>query len=152
LDEGFVRINGETHYPGRAVDCEGEVLEAFATKRRERRAALKFLEKTMKRHDQLWSTMTDRLRPYWAAMKVIGILERQECGRWLNNRIENSYQPLRRRDGAMARFRDIRIQEKNSSAHAAIHNHFNQDCHLNHRDIFKQSRAAALAKWHQLAA
>jgi len=52
----------------------------------------------------------------------------------------------------MARFRDIRTQEKISSAHAAIHNHFNQDRHLNRRDIFKQSRAAALAEWHQLAA
>jgi len=85
-------------------------------------------------------------------MKVIGNLERQECGRWLNNRVENSYQPLRRREGAMARFRDIRTQEKISSAHAAIHNHYNQDRHLNRRDIFKQSRAAALAEWHQLAA
>ena len=52
----------------------------------------------------------------------------------------------------MARFRDIKTQEKFASAHAAIHNHFNQDRHLNRRDIFKQSRAAALAEWHQLAA
>jgi putative transposase len=37
LDEVFVRINGETHYLWRAVDHEGEVLEAFATKRRDRR-------------------------------------------------------------------------------------------------------------------
>jgi putative transposase len=40
LDEVFVRINGETHYLWRAVDHEGEVLEVFATKRRDRRAAL----------------------------------------------------------------------------------------------------------------
>ncbi len=44
LDEVFVRINGETHYLWRAVDHEGEVLEVFATKRRDRRAALKFHE------------------------------------------------------------------------------------------------------------
>ena len=50
LDEVFVRINGETHYLWRAVDHEGEVLEAFATERRDRRAALKFLKRTMKRH------------------------------------------------------------------------------------------------------
>ena len=42
LDEVFVRINGETHYLWRAVDHEGEVLEVFATKRRDRKAALKF--------------------------------------------------------------------------------------------------------------
>ncbi len=38
LDEVFVKINGETHYLWRAVDHEGEVLEVFATKRRDRRA------------------------------------------------------------------------------------------------------------------
>ncbi len=45
LDEVFVRINGETHYLWRAVDHEGEVLEVFASKRRNRRAALKFLNR-----------------------------------------------------------------------------------------------------------
>ncbi len=50
LDEVFVRINGVTHYLWRAVDHEGEVLEVFATKRRDRRAALKFLKRSMKRY------------------------------------------------------------------------------------------------------
>ena len=40
LDEIFVKINGEMHYLWRAVDHEGEVLEVFATKRRDRKAAL----------------------------------------------------------------------------------------------------------------
>ncbi len=50
LDEVFVQINGETHYLWRAVDHEGEVLEVFATECRDRRAALKFLKRTMKRY------------------------------------------------------------------------------------------------------
>ncbi len=50
LDEVFVRINGETHYLWRAVDHEGEVLETYVTKRRDRKAALKFLRKLMKRY------------------------------------------------------------------------------------------------------
>ena len=60
LDEGFVRINGETHYLWRAVDHEGEVLEVFVTKRRDRPAALKFLKRTMKR---VWTTIVNRYRP-----------------------------------------------------------------------------------------
>jgi putative transposase len=35
---------------------------------------------------------------------------------------------------------------------ASIHNHFDQDRHLNRRDIFKQDRSTALAEWRQLAA
>jgi hypothetical protein len=49
--------------------------------------------------------VTDRLSSYGAAMKVIGILRRQECGRLLNNRAENPHQPLRRREGAVANSR-----------------------------------------------
>ncbi len=83
-----MRINGEMFYLWRAVDHEGEVLEVFATKRRDRKAALKFLKRAMKRYGRPWSVVTDRLRSYPAAMKVIGNWRRLQCGRWLNNRAE----------------------------------------------------------------
>ena len=104
------------------------------------------------RYGRSKAIVTDRLRSYGVAMKTMGIAERQECGRWLNNRVENSHQPFRRREGAMSKFRDVKTLQKFASAHASIHNHFNQDRHLNRRDIFKQNRAAALAEWRQLAA
>ena len=50
LDEVFVKINGQTHYLWRAVDHEGEVLETYVTKRRDRKGALKFLKNLMKRY------------------------------------------------------------------------------------------------------
>ena len=152
LDEVFVRINGETHYLWRAVDHEGEVLEVFVKKRRDRRAALRFLKRAMKRYGQPKVIVTDRLRSYRAAMNVIGNGADQECGRWLNNRAENSHQPFRRRERAMAKFRGFKTLQKFASVHASIHNHFNQDRHLNRRDIFKQNRSAALAEWRQFAA
>ena len=112
LDEVFVKINGEMHYLWRAVDHEGEVLEVFATKHRDRKAALAFLKRTMKRHGRPRAIVTDRLRSYGAAMNVIGNAAAQECGRWLNNRAENSHQPLRRRERAMAKFRDVKTLQK----------------------------------------
>jgi len=152
LDEVFVKINGETHYLWRAVDHEGEVLEVFATKRRDRKAAMKFLKRAMKRHGQPKAIVTDRLPSYGAAMNAIGNAERQETGRWLNNRAENSHQPFRRRERAMAKFRGLKTLQKFAAVHASIHNHFNLDRHLNPRDVFKQNRVAALAEWCQLAA
>ncbi len=107
LDKVFVRINGETHYFWRAVDQEGEVLEVFVTKRRDRKAALTFIKRAMKRYGRPKVIVTDRLRSYRAAMNVIGNAADQECGRWLNNRAENSHQPFRRREGAMSKFRDV---------------------------------------------
>jgi putative transposase len=124
----------------------------FATKRRDRKAARAFLKRAMKRYGRPQAIVTDRLRSYGAAMKDIGVEQRQVCGRWLNNRAENSHQPFRRREGAMAWFRDIKTLQKFASAHASIHNHFNHDRHLNRREIFKQNRSAALAEWRQLAA
>ena len=72
LDEVFVKVNGETHYLWRAVDHEGEVLESYVTKARDRVSALKFLKKTMKRHGRPEVIVTDRLRSYGAALKDLG--------------------------------------------------------------------------------
>jgi putative transposase len=126
LDEAFVNISGETHYLWRAVDHEGEVLESFVTKRRDRKAAFKFLRKTMKRNGRAHIFVTDKHRSYSAAMKEIGNADRQEIERWLNNRAENSHQPFRRRERAMLRFRRMRSLQKFVAVHASVHTHFNQ--------------------------
>ena len=123
------------------------MVSTFATKRRDRRVTLKFLKRAMKRYGRPRSIVTDRLLSYRAAMNVIGNAADQTCGRWLNNRAENSHQPLRRREGAMANFRDIKTLQKFAVVHTSVHNHFNFDRHLNRRDIFKKNRSAALAKW-----
>ena len=120
LDEVFVKINGERHYLWRAVDHEGEVLESFVTKTRDKKAALKFLKKTLKRHGRSDEIVTDRLRSYGAALRELGISDRQETGRWTNNRAENSHQPFRRRERAMLRFRRMRTLQKFASVHASV--------------------------------
>ena len=81
LDEEFVKINGETHYLWRAVDHEGEVLESYVTKRRDRKETLKFLRKTKKRFGPPPVIVTDLLRSC-GAMKVGGNADRQETGHW----------------------------------------------------------------------
>ena len=84
-------------------------------------------------------------------MKEIGNADRQEVGRWANNRAENSHLPFRRRERAMLRFRGMKTLQKFSSVHASLHNHFNQDRHLISRQDYKARRPAALAEWKQLA-
>tara|TARA_R110000782_G_scaffold221139_1_gene308325 strand:- start:1127 stop:1573 length:447 start_codon:yes stop_codon:yes gene_type:complete len=146
-----VKINGETHYLWRAVDHEGEVLECFVSKRRDRKAAMVFLKKIMKRYGQPQVIVTDRLRSYRAAMKVIGNKASQETGRWLNNRCENSHLPFRRREYAMLKFRRLHSLQKFVSIHASVHNHFNLERHLTSRETFKLQRNAALTEWRQLS-
>ena len=152
LDEVFVKINGERHYLWRAVDHEGEVLESYVTKTRDKKAALKFLRKVMRKHGQPEVIVTDRLRSYGAALKEIGGADRQETGRWLNNRAENSHLPFRRRERAMLRFRRMRSLQKFASVHASVFNYFNSDRNLSSRPFFKANRAAALTELRGLCA
>ena len=71
-------------------------------------AAFRFLKRAMKRYGRPASIVTHRLQSHRAAMKVIGNEGCQETRRWFNNRAENAHQPFRRREGAMARSRDIK--------------------------------------------
>ena len=87
LDEVYVKINGVTHYLWRAVDHEGEVLESYVTKTRDKKAALAFMRKALKRHGSPEAITTDRLRSYKAAMDELGNSEKQHVGRHANNRI-----------------------------------------------------------------
>ena len=146
LDEVYVKINGVTHYLWRAVDHEGEVLESVVSKTRDRKAALKFLRKSMKRHGRPEMIVTDRLRSYGAALKDLGRGDDREMGRWLNNRAENSHLPFRRRERAMLRFLRMHTLQKFASVHASVHNHFPTERHLQDRNAYNQTRAAALAK------
>ena len=144
LDEVFVKINGETHYLWRAVDHEGEILESYVTRTRDKAAALTFMKKALKRHGAPERITTDGLRSYGAAMKELGNTERQEIGRHANNRVENSHLPFRRRERAMLRFRQMKTLQKFASVHANVHNHFNHERHL-------VDRKTALAEWQSLA-
>lgn len=152
VDEVFVKINGETHYLWRAVDHEGEILESYVTKKRDKSAALRFFKKTLKRHGRAEAIVTDGLKSYPAAMRELGNVGRQELGRWLNNRAENSHLPFRRRERAMLRFRQMKSLQKFASVHANVHNHFNSDRHLIDRQTYKANRSAALAEWQNLMA
>jgi putative transposase len=152
VDEVFVKINGETHYLWRAVDHEGEILESYVTKTRDKKAALRFFKKTLKRHGKAEAIVTDGLKLYPAALRELGIEERGKMGRWLNNRAENSHLPFRRRERAMLRFRQMKSLQKFASVHANVHNHFNSDRHLLDRQTYKANRSAALAEWQSLMA
>ena len=120
LDEVFVKINGELRYLWRAVDHEGEVLEIFVTESRDKKAALELLKKAMRKHGQPVTVVTDKLRSYEAVLKELGAADRQETGRWVNNRAEYSHLPFRRRERAMLRFRRMRSLQKFADVQASV--------------------------------
>jgi putative transposase len=80
LDEMFVRLNGEMVYLWRPVDHDGEVLESYVTKIRDKSAALRFVRKALKRHGRTAEIVTDGLRSYPAALKELNVGLRQCSG------------------------------------------------------------------------
>ncbi|MDP3677289.1 MAG: DDE-type integrase/transposase/recombinase, partial [Novosphingobium sp.] len=146
----YVGINGEMHFLWRAVAHEGEILECFVTRTRDKSAAVRFMKKALKRHGRAEKIVTDGLRSYPAAMRDLGNGDRREMGRHLNNRAENSHLPFRRRERAMLRFRQMKSLQKFPSVHASVSNHFSLERHIVDRETYRERRSAALAEWHSL--
>jgi putative transposase len=84
-------------------------------------------------------------------MNELGCREKQEVGRWADNRVENSHLPFRRRERAMTRFRRMNSLQKLASVHANVNNHFSLERHLIDRPTYRERRSAALAQWQILA-
>jgi putative transposase len=152
LDEVFVKINGDQFYLWRAIDQEGEVLEAYVSTRRNKTAALKFLRKALRRYGNPDEIVTDRCPSYGAALRDLNMESRQRTGQYLNNLCELSHQPFRRRERAMQRFRRLSTLQKFVAIQSSIYNHFNRERHLYSRSHFKQKRHAALVEWREVYA
>jgi len=153
LDEVFVRIRGKRVYLWRAVDDEGEVLDVLAQSRRNKRAALKLMRKLLNKQgyspDKI---VTDKLGSYSAALRTLGLEHLHVTGGRLNNRAEVSHQPTRRRERRMGRFKSPSSMQRFLSVHDAIYNQFNLQRHMISRQTLRQTRAKAMAEWHQIIA
>ena len=150
VDEVFVKINGEQHYLWRAIDHEGEVLECYVSRRRNKSAALKFLKKIMRKHGVPREIVTDKLRSYGAALKELQCSGLQQTEKYLNNACENSHLPFRKKERSMQKFRSRATLQLFTSAHSQIYNHFNHQRHLQKRETFKQQRSDSLSQWREL--
>jgi putative transposase len=152
LDEVFVKINGEQFYLWRAIDKEGEVLEAYVSTRRNKAAALTFLRKALRRYGNPDEIVTDKCPSYGAALRELNLQFKQNTGQYLNNLCELSHQPFRRRERAMQGFRRWSTLQKFAAIQSSVYNHFNQERHFHSRVHFKRNRDAALNEWRELYA
>ena len=152
LDEVVISIRGKKHWLWRAVDQDGFVLEVLVQSRRDAKAAKRLMRKLLKGQGRSPRVMiTDKLRSYGAAKQEImpGVEHRSHTG--LNNRAENSHQPIRRRERIMKRFKSKRHLQLFVSIHDPIANLF----HIPRHDIpsshHRELRTAAMNLWAKIA-
>ena len=145
LDEMVVKIGGRRMWLWRAVDDEGEVLDMLVQRRRNTKAAIKFLRKLLKHQGIHPETVTtDGLPSYRSAMRELGIKARHRPGGMrANNRAENSHLPIRRREGRQLKFKSQGSTQRFLACHAAVYNTFNLQDHLVPRPTLRLFRAAA---------
>ena len=125
IDEVFVKINGELHYLWRAVDQEGTILDCVVTKKRDKKAAKKVLKKLVKTYGKPQEIVTDKLRSYKAALKILNMEHLQNTTQYLNNQVENSHLLFRRREKMWNKFRSIQSLQKFTSIQSSFLNNFN---------------------------
>jgi len=150
LDEMVIRIRGRRHWLWRAVDDEGEVLEFLVQARRCAKSARRLLRKLLKKQGYAPKRITtDKLKSYAVAIRKEGLSVVHDQGLRVNNRAENSHQPVRRRERKQQRFKSPGSAQRFLSIHAAAYNAFYVQRHLLSRQIFKAFRTETFAIWNQ---
>ncbi|MDL2409653.1 IS6 family transposase [Rhizobium calliandrae] len=152
LDEAVVSIRGKKHWLWRAVDQDGFVLDVLVQSRRNAKAAKRLIRKLLKGQGRAPRVIiTDKLRSYDAAKRenMPGVEHRSHKG--LNNRAENSHQPIRRRERIMKRFKSRRHLQRFVSIHDPIANLFHIPRHAISSNHHRELRAEAMNIWATIA-
>ena len=96
LDEVVIPINGEKQW--RAVDANGDVLDILVQKHRNAKAAKRFLQRLIDRFGEPRVIITDKLRSYIKPIKSLAPNAEHRAHKGLNNRVEGSHRPTRKRE------------------------------------------------------
>jgi putative transposase len=151
MDEVFLTIKGERHYLWRAVDQEGNVLDILVQRRRDKRAAKKFLRKLLKGLRYVPRVIiTDKLKSYAAAKREIlpGVDHRQH--RYLNNRAVNSHQPMRQRERHMQGFKFPGHAQRFLAASGPIAQYFRLRRHRLSAPVYRQELQNRFSSWQEI--
>ncbi len=124
LDEVVVPINGVKMWLWRAVDGNGDVLDILVQPRRNAKAAKRFLRQLIARFGQPRVVVTDKLRSYVKPIRRLAPDADHRAHKGLNNRIEGSHRPTRKREKLMGRYKSLTQAQRFLSAHDQINTIF----------------------------
>ena len=119
-----LKIKGEPFILWRAVDAEGYELDVLLQKRRNKKAAIRFLSRLLKSHPHPRVIVTDKLRSYLKPIQFMCPNTKHRTHRRLNNRAENAHQPTRRKEKCLIKFKSPRGVQKVLSLMGQVRNLF----------------------------
>ena len=96
IDEVFVKINSKQHSLWRAVDQDDEVVDVYLQAKRYGGAAKRFFKCLIRCHgDEPGKLVTDKLRRYGVAHRVLIADAIDDTSQYANNRAEQSHAPTK---------------------------------------------------------
>ncbi|MEL6520859.1 MAG: IS6 family transposase [Pseudomonadota bacterium] len=152
LDEVVILINGETFWLWRAVDANGDVLDILVLKHRSAKAAKRLLTRLIARYGQPRVIITDKLRSYIKPIRTVAPHADHRAHKGLNNRIEGSHRPTRKREKIIGRFKSARHAQRFLSAHDQINTIFRPRRYRLSANSYRHARSDAFDLWKSYAA
>ena len=150
-DELFVTIQGRRHYPWRAIDQDGDVIDILIQSRRDRRAAARFFRKLLKGQGrEPRRLITDKLHSYSAAHRTVMPSVVHSTQQYQNNRAQVSHQPTRQRERQMRRFTSAAHAQRFLSVHGLVLNLFRVGRHLPRAVHYRLLRTRSLLVWQEV--
>jgi putative transposase len=148
IDEVFVKINGKKDYLWRAVDQDGEFVDAYLQAKRDGAAAKRFFKRLLRSHgDEPRKIATDKLRSYGVAHRELIPESIHSTKQYENNPAEQSHEATRVRERGMRRFKSSGQAERFVTSHAAVSNLFNMGGHLIRAEHHRNLRVSAFSEW-----
>ena len=148
LDELFIRIQGRQQYLWRAVDEDGDEIDVLVQSRRNRRAAVRFFRKLLKRQGrEPRRLITDKLPSYGAACRTVMPSVVHRTDQYANNRAEVAHEPTRQRERQMRGFKSVGHLQRFASVHGVVQNLFRVGRHLLRAAHHRVLRTRAFAEW-----
>jgi transposase-like protein len=120
MDEVVITIRGKKHWLWRAIATNGEVLDILVQTRRNAKAAKRFFQRLVARFGEPRVVITDKLRSYIKPIKTLAPGADHRAHKGLNNAIEVSHRPTRKREKIFGRFKSNRQAQRFLSAHDQI--------------------------------
>lgn len=124
LDEMTLKINGELFILWRAVDSEGYELDVFLQKRRNKKAAIRFLTRLLGCYPMPRVVVTDKLKSYVKPLRHMCPKAEHRSHKGLNNRVENAHQPTRRKEKCLIKFKSPQGVQRTLSLMGKVRNLF----------------------------
>ena len=124
------------------------MLDILVQSRRNRRAAVRFFRKILKKQGRLPRRLVaDKFRSYPAACRTVMPSVVHCSDQYANNRAEVSHQPTRQRERQMRRFESPAHLQRFASVYGAVQNLFRVGRHLLRAAHHRLLRTRAFVEW-----